>query len=68
MVEINPDISQVLVHFKGWGQRFDEWVELADKRLKKATDDYPRYRGCVSRKVCPPMGVAGLDIFDFYIV
>ena len=51
IVEINPDTRQALVHFKGWGSRFDEWVELSDNRLRKASDDYPRYRGRIPRKV-----------------
>lgn len=32
--EINEEELQVLIHFDGWNQRFDEWVDMASDRIR----------------------------------
>ena len=52
VIEINKEEGQVLVHFSGWGSRFDELIEISGDKLRFAIDDSQhRYRGKISRNV-----------------
>ncbi|KAL4234832.1 hypothetical protein ACF0H5_006473 [Mactra antiquata] len=31
---INEEDMQVLIHFDGWNQRFDEWIDMASERIR----------------------------------
>ena len=33
-MEVDPDDSTVLIHFEGWNQRYDEWMDMSSERLR----------------------------------
>ncbi|KAK3786063.1 hypothetical protein RRG08_058125 [Elysia crispata] len=37
IVEISEEEKAVLIHFEGWNQRYDEWVDMASERLRPTT-------------------------------
>ena len=37
IVEIDESDNTVLIHFDGWNQRYDEWVEMSSENLRPAT-------------------------------
>ena len=37
ITEINDKDKTVLIHFDGWNQRYDEWVEMDSERLRPIT-------------------------------
>lgn len=52
VIEVNKEEGQVLVHFSGWGSRFDELIEISGDRLRFIIDDSQhRHRGKISRNV-----------------
>ena len=36
VLDIDKEGKKVKVHFAGWGNRFDEWVEIEGQRLREA--------------------------------
>ena len=33
-MQVNEEKCQVFIHFDGWNQRFDEWIEMTSDRLR----------------------------------
>ena len=37
IININEEDKSVLIHFEGWNQRYDEWVDMSSERLRPLT-------------------------------
>jgi hypothetical protein len=66
VIKIDEELSRVLVHFKGWGPRFDEWVGISSNRLRHESSNPPQYRGGKnSRKVTTPSHTPRLTLSQY---
>jgi hypothetical protein len=39
VVEVDDEDRDVLIHFEGWNQRHDEWIEFESPRLRPALSE-----------------------------
>lgn len=37
IVEIDEEEKMVMIHFDGWNQRYDEWIEMGSEKLRPKT-------------------------------
>ena len=37
ILEVDEDDKDLLVHFEGWNQRYDEWIDFGSDRLRPLT-------------------------------
>lgn len=51
IVEVDQEEEEVLIHFEGWNQRFDEWLSMSSEKLRPATRHSDRKDG--SKKFKP---------------
>ena len=62
IVEISEEEKAVLIHFEGWNQRYDEWVDMASERLRPTTRHSERKdKGINKRRRVHPHPVSAVN-------
>ena len=63
-MEVDESSFQVLIHFDGWNQRYDEWLEMSSDRMRPIK----RHSGRKEKMAALAAGVAGVRFVQIYML